>query len=107
MRGPLRAAWATRAREAWGEGFPRNDGAPPDRKRRRGDCAIINTFLDMRAATDGEEHDTVRGCFLEGGPIYEDSGIYRLAHIQLAVRNPACVVGYFRPTMGVDDANEA
>ncbi|MCU0654197.1 MAG: hypothetical protein MUF64_02550 [Polyangiaceae bacterium] len=92
------AEWADRSQRALGESFPRNRGDTPELKLRIGDCAIINTYLDMRAQ-EGVIHDTVRGCFLEGGPIFEGSGISRLAHIQVAVRNPACIIGYFWPTV--------
>lgn len=69
-------------------------------KLRYGDCAIVNAYLGHRAS-EGHVHDTVRGCFLEGKPIFRGSGIHRQAHIQLAVRNPACIVGVFRPTIGL------
>jgi len=97
------AEWATAYRNALasrGELFPENKGPEPLRALRRGDCAVINTFIDMRQEVMGVRHDTVRGCFLEGEPIYEGSGILRMAHIQVAIRTPSCIIGYFRPTIG-------
>ena len=96
------AQWAEEYRRTViesGRRLPENRGQPPWRLLREGDCAVLNTFLELRA-DQGARHDTVRGCFLEGEPIYPGSGIYRLAHIQVAVREPACIVGVFRPTMG-------
>ncbi len=39
----------------------------------------------------GSRIDCVRAAFREGGPIYPDSALYDRAHIQIAVRNPACI----------------
>ena len=36
---------------------------------------------------------------VEGGPAFESSGIHHRSHVQIAVRNPACVIGIFRPRM--------
>lgn len=95
------ATWAEQYRAgllAAGRPVPENKGRLPDKLLREGDCAVINSFLALRAE-EGAHHDTVRGCFLEGDPIYPGSGIYKLAHIQVAVREPTCIVGVFRPTM--------
>ena len=35
--------------------------------------------------------------FIEGEPVYQDAGFREKNHIQLCVRNPACIKGYFRP----------
>ena len=40
--------------------------------------------------------DSVKGVFVEGGPIYEGSGFYEKTHIQIAVCNPDCIKGVFR-----------
>jgi hypothetical protein len=84
--------------EQAGEVFPENEGREPWRLLRKGDCAVINSFLALRE-DEGVHHDSVRGCFLEGEPIYPRSGIYTLAHIQVAVRDPTCIAGVFRPTL--------
>ena len=42
-------------------------------------------------------YDSVRGIFFEGGPIYPGSGILDKSHIQICVRNPNCIKGYFAP----------
>jgi hypothetical protein len=90
--------WASVLRE---RGVPllRNTGRTPEKKLRRLDCAVLNWYLD-RAAEQGTTWDTVRCGFVEGGPVYPGSGIFRETHVQLAVRNPHCILEVFRPTLG-------
>jgi len=58
----------------------------------------------------GEEgsifYQTVRGVFVEGAEAYPGAAIHTKTHVQIAVRDPACVLGYFLPT-GYDVAEEA
>jgi hypothetical protein len=76
--------------------LPHNAGATPDQKLRRLDCSVLNFYLgwldDM-----GRRFDTVRCGFTEGAPAFPGGGILRESHIQIAVRNPACILGVFRP----------
>jgi hypothetical protein len=74
--------------------LPQNRGR--DWKRRDLDCLVINYCL-ARGQQRGVEYDTVRGAFLEGAPAYHGAGFSREAHVQIAVRNRACIVGVFRP----------
>lgn len=85
-------------REA-GRPLPSNKGSTPDRKLRHLDCAVLNTFLDYVEREEGIAYDTVRGAFREGDPVYPGGSIYTETHIQLAVRNPRCVLGVFRPIL--------
>lgn len=41
--------------------------------------------------------DSVRGAFVEGGPAFEGSGIFSKTHIQICIRNPNCIRGFFKP----------
>lgn len=77
-----------------GEALPENRGA--DRERRDLDCLVINDCL-TRLEARGFTYDTVRGAFVEGLPAYDGAGFSRETHLQIAVRNPACVLGVFRP----------
>ena len=77
--------------------LPKNDGKTPDKKLRRLDCAVLNWYLAF-SEKQGDRYDTVRGCFSEGNPVFEGSFIHQQAHIQLAVRNPECILGVFRPS---------
>ena len=64
---------------------------------RRLDCAVINWTLGLVELTYGR-FQSVRGVFQEGDLAFPNSAIRRKSHIQIAVRDPACIVGYFRPT---------
>lgn len=78
--------------------LPRNAGSTPDKKLRRLDCSVLNHYLDW-LDTFGVPFDTVRCGFQEGERAFPGSGIYRESHIQISVRNPACILGVFRPTL--------
>ena len=84
--------------EHTGKPLPENRGKTPDKLLRHRDCAVINFYLD-RLPAGAASYDTVRCGFVEGPPAFEGSGIRHRSHVQIAVRNPACVVGVFRPTM--------
>jgi hypothetical protein len=77
--------------------LPKNRGKLPDKKLRLLDCSVLNWYL-AELDSGGLRYDTVRGSFLEGGPAFSGSKISKEAHIQIAVRNPACILGVFRPT---------
>jgi hypothetical protein len=80
--------------------LPENGGKSPDKLLRHRDCAVLNFYLTWLPETGASSYDTVRCGFVEGPPAYEGSGIQHQSHVQIAVRNPACVVGVFRPTIG-------
>jgi len=66
------------------------------------DCAVVNfamTQLDKKVP-EGRDlyYQTVRGVFLEGDAVYPGARIFQKTHVQIAVRDPSCVVGYFRPS---------
>ena len=74
----------------------------PDRALRYLDCAVLrhlHNIMDSFADDDllVDAFDTVRGMFVEGGKAYTGSGIYKKSHVQIAVRNPACIKGLFYP----------
>ena len=77
-------------------GLPLPENRGPGLKRRELDCLVINDCLD-RLQARGVQYDTVRGAFLEGESAYPGAGFSREAHIQIAVRNPACILGVFLP----------
>jgi hypothetical protein len=81
-----------------GQSMPTNAGRTPDRLLRRRDCAVLNYYLSWLEQKQ-IFFDTVRCGFVEGPAAFEGSGIRHQSHVQLAVRNPACVVGVFRPTI--------
>ena len=79
-------------------------GLRNERKRKDGtklfhrlDCAVINSLVAYLKSQKSREVDSVRGCFWEGKNVYRGAQIREKSHIQIAVRNPQCVLGYFRP----------
>jgi hypothetical protein len=74
-----------RLREAFiaaGKPLPANRG-----KARYLDCLVINYLATYVLP----ECDTVRAPFLEGEPIYQGSMLLTQSHVQLVVRNHACI----------------
>jgi hypothetical protein len=94
---PVAFEMLRRAHEEAGQPLPKNGGTTPDKKLRRLDCAVLNLYLTWLADDQGVSRDTVRCGFVEGEPAFQGSGIRHQSHVQIAVRNPACIVGVFRP----------
>ncbi len=86
-----------------GKPMPENKPAPgksdPDKVLRFLDCAVIKYALD-KVAAKGVVYQTVRGVFVEGGQAFPGAGIMLKSHIQISVRDPGCIVGFFRPKEG-------
>lgn len=61
------------------------------------DCAVIEQVHDFNKETNQESFDSVRGIFVEGGRVYDGSEFYEKTHVQLCIRNPNCIKGYFSP----------
>jgi hypothetical protein len=64
---------------------------------RRLDCAVINWAVTELETELRESFQTVRGVFMEGGEAFPGSCIMEKSHIQIAVRDPAYIVGVFQP----------
>jgi hypothetical protein len=82
-------------RKGWS--LPHNGGATPDRLLRRRDCAVINFYLESLPEFGLPLYDSVRGCFTEGDSAFDGSDIFVKSHVQIAIRNHACILGTFRP----------
>jgi hypothetical protein len=91
--------------ESKGLPIPRNEGGTPDLLLRRRDCAVINFYLRTRPQFGFPPYDSVRCCFTEGERAFDGSGIYDRSHVQIAIRNQACILGTFRPGDLTDEAN--
>ena len=80
-----------------GDPMPRNKKAPKDPREdkvmRFLDCAVLNHLFDSLDT----DFDTVRGLFVEGGPVYDGAEIYNKTHAEIVVRNPVCIRGLFVP----------
>lgn len=77
----------------------KNIGNNTDLLLRNLDCAVIESLHAFRRVTKLQPFDSVRGVFIEGNPIYPDSGFMEKSHIQICVRNPNCIKGYFAPKL--------
>ena len=60
------------------------------------DCAVIDMVHTLREVSGAEPFDTVIGSFEDGAPLYTGAGFTEKTHTQIAVRNPAAILGYFR-----------
>jgi hypothetical protein len=80
-----------------GDPVPKNVGPTPDKAGRKLDCAVLNMLHTLREGSALPPFDSVRGPFLEGRPIYRGAGFRSHSHIQICVRNQACIKGYFKP----------
>lgn len=94
----LRVAHGYMADEAAANGveLPSNTGGE-DLVSRKLDCAVIRAVHRMRADNGQAPFDTVRAAFVEGPPLYENAGFRAKTHIQICVRDPRSIKGYFIP----------
>lgn len=86
--------------QRYGLTIPRNEkrnASDKDALRRKLDCSMINWLCDVMAEEQEKPYDSVRGMFQEDDPAFEGSSIHLKSHIQLSIRNTACILGYFRP----------
>ena len=61
---------------------------------RRLDCAVIELIIKTKKKP---KFDSVRAVFWEGDVPYPNAGFKKKNHIQICIRNPNCIKGYFRP----------
>jgi hypothetical protein len=88
-----------------GLAMPENNkvGNSADLLLRNLDCAAINDLHLEREKNNMKAVDSVRVAFVEGDPLHENAGFYDKNHIQVCVRNPNCIKGYFIPLMSSDE----
>ena len=79
-----------------GKALPQNTGGN-DLKKRVLDCAVIETLHQMLDSESDCYYDSVRGVFTEGEYLYPNAGFHKEDHIQICIRNPNCIKGYFLP----------
>ena len=73
----------------------RNSGT--EMKARHLDCAVMQTLHLLREEKKLPAFDSVRGFFVEGKALYQNSGFRELDHIQICIRSPKQILGYFWP----------
>lgn len=82
--------------QALGKNLPLNSGNA-DRFKRELDCQVVQTLHAYRKHCGQPFYDSVRAPFREDGELYPGAGFHRRSHSQIAVVNPNCIKGYFRP----------
>lgn len=108
--GFLESGYEALVEERGGLKFLPKNGVGKELWNRQLDCAVINMVHQIRALTQSSDSirknpgefplstfDTVRGAFWEGGPVYPGARIEKKNHVQICVRNPECIKGYFKP----------
>ena len=97
-----------------GKEMPKNQDLPYDKYKdkilRELDCAVIefmhttgmpsNTY--KKGFMGNKAFDSTRGVFTEGGPAFEGAGLFEKSHIQICIRNPNCILGFFLPRKEID-----
>ena len=61
------------------------------------DCAVIETLHSNRESNKLIPFDSVRGVFWEGDYLWTNAGFRDKNHIQICIRNPNCIKGFFIP----------
>lgn len=97
--------------DATGTELPENKAASGDDHDlllRYRDCAVLNWYMKRLDKKSGNSYayQTVRGVFQEGNEAFDGSKIMKKSHIQIAVRDPACIIGYFLPTTFFDNGDD-
>ena len=65
--------------------------------KRHRDCFVLNSTIPAVEASWECDFDSVRGVFQEGQPAFDGAGIKLKSHIQIAIRDPRAIIGYFHP----------
>lgn len=80
--------------------MPENESAyknDNDKLYRKLDCAVFLYMHSKLESQNNHSFDTIRGAFWEGEDLYPGAGFKEKNHIQICIRNPNCIKGYFRP----------
>mgnify|MGYP001578026556 FL=1 len=64
---------------------------------RKLDCAVFEAVHRLRANRSLPPFDTVAAYFVEGEELYPGAAVRALDHVQICVRTPARILGYFLP----------
>lgn len=89
--------------EAAGIPMPINEVAGTgdnDRLLRKLDCAVfqyMHSEMLQKSSGNNKTFDSVRGAFWEGKELYSTSGFKEKNHVQVCIRNPNCIKGFFLP----------
>jgi len=61
------------------------------------DCLVIENLHRKRLENNLRPFDSARGVFIEGDSLYPNAGFNEKSHIQICIRNPNCIKGFFLP----------
>lgn len=81
------------------------------------DCAVIEfmhskiksavrTDISVKGYSNYKIFDSLRGVYVEGAPAFDGAGLKSKSHIQICVRNPNCIKGYFLKREEIDFVSE-
>jgi hypothetical protein len=65
--------------------------------RYRDRLVIEETITNYEANSSEGKIQTVRGVFIEGDRAYPGAGFHQKTHVQIAVRDRSCILGFFKP----------
>jgi hypothetical protein len=79
--------------------FPQNKsiGNIGDLLLRYLDCSVIEMVHTLKKKVGQQPFDSVRSVFYEGNELYPNAGFREKDHVQICVRNPNCIKGFFLP----------
>jgi len=80
---------------------PTNEAASPDDTDillRHLDKSVFNYIHQVRHEHNAPPYQAVRAAFRQGKELAPRSGFHEGTHLQLALRDPSCVVGWFLPS---------
>lgn len=79
--------------------MPRNNdvGTNTEKLLRKLDCAVFEYMHSEMNKSKEKPFDSIRAAFWEGEELYPSAGFKEKNHVQICIRNPNCIKGYFRP----------
>jgi len=79
--------------------LPRNKtvGTMSDLLLRDLDCAVIEAVHLAKKQSGQQPFDSVRSVFYEGNELYPNAGFREKDHVQICIKNPNCIKGFFFP----------
>ena len=80
----------------------KDDNEANDRAIRLLDCAVIMNLHNQVTELGEAPFESVRGVFFEGKELYPGAGFYQKTHIQISIRNPNLIRGFFIPREATD-----
>ncbi|KHD09282.1 hypothetical protein PN36_28170 [Candidatus Thiomargarita nelsonii] len=72
-------------------------GTNTDKLLRKLDCAVFEYMHSEMNKSKEKPFDSIRAAFWEGEELYPSAGFKEKNHVQICIRNPNCIKGYFRP----------